>query len=67
MRLLVEGWRNLPHSYGLVNCYQILELLKRDEVTLFFRDAPYFSKRWRPMSGIFQPKDEEILNSLPFS
>lgn len=46
MRLLVEGWRGINHSYALVNQYQLLELLKRPDVTLFHRDLPFPTDRW---------------------
>jgi hypothetical protein len=42
--LLIEGWRGLNHSYGLVNQYQILELLKIDGLRLFHHDLPFFNE-----------------------
>jgi glycosyltransferase involved in cell wall biosynthesis len=44
--LLIEGWRGLNHSYGLVNQYQILELLKIDGLRLFHKDLPFFNEQW---------------------
>ncbi|WP_428488210.1 glycosyltransferase [Rhodopila sp.] len=44
--LLIEGWRGLNHSYGLINQYQILELLKIDGLQLFHQDLPFFNKAW---------------------
>lgn len=41
MRLLVEGWRFLPHSYSIVNMFQLLELLQIQEVDLRHRDLPH--------------------------
>jgi glycosyltransferase involved in cell wall biosynthesis len=44
--LLIEGWRGLSHSYGLVNQFQILELLKISRLRLFHHDLPFFNKTW---------------------
>ncbi|MDW8201309.1 MAG: hypothetical protein RML75_08920 [Cyanobacteriota bacterium SKYGB_h_bin112] len=38
MRLLVEGWRSLPHSYAVINQFQSMELLKHPEITNFHLD-----------------------------
>ena len=36
----------VKHSYGLVNQYQILELLKIDGLRLFHHDLPFFNEQW---------------------
>jgi glycosyltransferase involved in cell wall biosynthesis len=41
MRLVIEGWRDFPHSFTIVNCFQILELLKRPPIELFHVDQPF--------------------------
>jgi glycosyltransferase involved in cell wall biosynthesis len=64
-RIVVEGWRFLSHSFGIVNQYQCLELLNRPDVELYHRDAPYFSKRWRPMKGLFPDAQEARLRAIP--
>ena len=38
--LLVEGWRNIAHSYAIVNQFQCLELLKIPDLGLIHRDVP---------------------------
>jgi glycosyltransferase involved in cell wall biosynthesis len=63
-RLLIEGWRSIPHSYALVNQFQILELLSRQEISIAHRDLP-FSSRWRPTAGLFSAEQEALLASLP--
>jgi len=40
MRLLIEGWRGTNQSHALVNQFQALALLRRNDVTLFHRDCP---------------------------
>jgi len=46
MRLLVEGWRGIAHSYAMVNQYQLLELARRTDVALTTRDLPLFKPEW---------------------
>lgn len=65
LRLLVEGWRQIPHSYSIVNAFQLLELLNREDVELFFTDVPFPTEKWRPMAGLFTPEEEERLQELP--
>ena len=64
-RIVVEGWRFLPHSFGIVNQYQCLELLNRPDIELYHRDAPYFFKSWRPMNGLFPEAQEARLRAIP--
>jgi len=65
LRLLVEGWRFLPHSYAIVNQFLCLEFLRRPEIQLFHRDMPYFYPNWRPMSGVFDAATEEKIRGIP--
>lgn len=52
MRLLVEGWRGIAHSYAMVNQYHLLELAQRPDVALTTRDLPFFRPEW---SGSVNP------------
>ena len=63
--LIVEGWRFLPQSYAVVNSYQCLELLKRQDVALYHRDVPYFDATWRPVPGLLPVEQEAALGSIP--
>ena len=56
MKLLVEGWLGLNHSYSLVNQYQLLELRKSD-VNLFHNHLPN-DRGWN---------DEKNNHGLPLS
>lgn len=62
--ILIEGWRFLPHSYGVLNQWQILELLKRAEVELYMRDAPFAKQHWRPGRGLMAPEQEARIAAL---
>lgn len=64
--ILIEGWRDLSHSYALVNQYQILELLKRQDVALAFRDLPPFNPAWPRGNGVsgFSAEEQLRINAL---
>jgi glycosyltransferase involved in cell wall biosynthesis len=64
--LLVEGWRSIPHSYALVNQYQLLELLRqRDAVRVLHRDLPFHDADWRAQRGILDEADERLIAAIP--
>jgi glycosyltransferase involved in cell wall biosynthesis len=67
--LLVEGWRFLPHSYAIVNQYQLLGLLDAPApagpLEIFHRDVPFVRPHWRPVAGLFPAADEKRLAALP--
>ncbi len=44
MNILIEGWRNINHSYALVNQWQINELIKSSNI--FFKDIPFYNENW---------------------
>lgn len=63
-RLLIEGWRFIHHSYALVAQSHCLCLLDRPEITLRFRDLPYYYDTWRRTRAIFSSFDEERLAAI---
>src|SRR5687768_12593128 len=64
-KLLIEGWRFLPHSYAVVNAFHILELLERDDVEVYHHDVPYYSNEWKPMRGLLRSDAEQAIAALP--
>ena len=56
MNILIEGWRNINHSYALVNQWQINELVKSSNI--FFRDIPFPNKNWNSKKNDSGLKDE---------
>ncbi len=63
-QIIVEGWRNLPHSYALINHFQLLEMLKRPNLEIFHRDVPYFQQDKQPVSGLFDRESEKTLAQI---
>ena len=61
--LIVEGWRFLPHSYSIVNQWQLLALSHRD-IALKVIDAPFFRRSWQAQEGLFDQASEQALRSI---
>lgn len=49
IRILVEGWLYVPHSYAIVNGFQIIHLLKHysDDIILYFDQISYYNVNWK--------------------
>src|SRR6185437_6445205 len=45
MRLIIEGWRFVPDSYGIGDQFLCMELLRRPNVQLFHRDIPFVNPK----------------------
>jgi glycosyltransferase involved in cell wall biosynthesis len=65
--LIVEGWRFLPHSYAVVNQWQLLALKRRGDVEIKFVDVPYYSPKWQRQGGLFGREEEDLLQSIPIA
>lgn len=46
VRLLVDGWRGVSHSFAMVNQHQLLALQRAGGVELHHRDMPFFLPHW---------------------
>lgn len=46
LRLQVEGWRGISHSYALVNQFQLLAWAKEPTIELGHVDMPFFFDTW---------------------
>lgn len=62
--LIVEGWRFLPHSYAVVNQWQLLSLSRLKNIHLKIRDAPLYHPRWRTQTGLFDETAEKTVQSF---
>ncbi|WP_294772285.1 glycosyltransferase family 4 protein [uncultured Rhodoferax sp.] len=65
--LVVEGWRGINHSFALVNQFQLLELIRRQDTGLRHVDAPFHYAHWsRAINGAgFSAADEASLTAIP--
>ena len=64
MNILIEGWRNINHSYALVNQWQINELSKFSNIS--FKDVPFYDKNWSQKKNDSGLRDEikNIINKI---
>ncbi|MEG4172694.1 MULTISPECIES: glycosyltransferase [unclassified Microcoleus] len=65
MRIIVEGWRFLPHSYAIANQFQLLEMLKYPNLELFHKDIPYLDENWQPATGLLDTNAEAAIKNIP--
>lgn len=66
LRLQVEGWRGISHSYALVNQFQLLAWAHNPHIELGHIDVPYFFDTWgknKNPSGLTE-KDQTSIDQL---
>lgn len=63
--LIVEGWRSLPHSYAIVNEWQLLALRQRANFGIKVADVPLYQRRWQTREGLFDSTRQQVLSSIP--
>ena len=69
INVLIEGWINIPHSYCIVNLYQILALNKIPNLQLYLQDVPVYNESWIDKNEIgellLSTGEQNIINNLP--
>ena len=65
MNILIEGWRNINHSYALVNQWQTYELIKSSNIS--FKDVSFSNENWNSQRNDSGLTDEikNIINKIP--
>tara|TARA_B100000242_G_scaffold164107_1_gene117274 strand:+ start:58 stop:1191 length:1134 start_codon:yes stop_codon:yes gene_type:complete len=66
MKICIEGWRNINHSYAMVNQYQLLQLLNYP-IKLKHKDIIFHNENWNKLenSNGFNENINNILGSIP--
>ena len=74
LKLLVRGWTQIPHSYAIVNCFQIIHLylnygpegkIKKNAIDIYIEEAPYFNPSWNNKKKlVYSEKYNNILKNL---
>lgn len=67
IRLLVEGWFNIPHSYALVVCNEVLALQRNygDKLDIYIHEQPYFREHWNDNKKLmYLPKKNKAIEEL---
>jgi glycosyltransferase involved in cell wall biosynthesis len=65
LHISVEGWRALPHSYAIVNQFQLLALLERSDVRVSLVDKPFYKPTWVRVDGMLPADKEALLAAIP--
>ncbi len=65
LKICVEGWRGINHSYSIINQNQLIELSKLP-IDLRFRDVSFPDKNWNNNKNAdgFSKDDKRIINQI---
>ena len=73
LKVLFYGWVNIPHSYAIVNCFQLIHLyknygpngLKGHLLDIYVEEAPYYNPKWNDNKKlVYSDEYNEILKNL---
>ena len=67
IRVLFRGWTQIPHSYAMVNCFQLVHLHKnyKDKLEIYIEEMEYFRKEWNNNKKLVYPDEyNEIINNF---
>jgi glycosyltransferase involved in cell wall biosynthesis len=66
MNILFDGWIHIPHSYAIVNCFQLVHLKQKygDTINMYVREPPYFSEGWKKQPLIYSDEYNNIINNM---
>ncbi len=75
MKILFRGWVEIPHSYAICFCFQLVYLyknygpngkIKKNGIQFFVEEMPYYQQHWYNNKKLVYPKEyNEILKSIP--
>jgi len=65
LRVMVEGWRFLNHSYAVSNRHYLEHLLKDRRLEVFHREMPYFRPEWQAVPAAMFPPSLQAALALP--
>ena len=65
IKLCIEGWRKINHSYAMVNQRQIIELSKLP-ISIKHIDIPYYNKNWNEQNNGngFSKEDNSVIENI---
>jgi glycosyltransferase involved in cell wall biosynthesis len=64
-RVVIEGWRFVPHSYSIVSTYLLSELIAGGEVEVLFTDLPLYNPNWTRYGDLYpEAVEQRVLGTL---
>jgi len=67
IKILFRGWFEIPHSYSLVNCFQIVHLYQKykDNIEFYVTEMPYYREQWNGSRKlVYSEEYNEIIRNL---
>jgi glycosyltransferase involved in cell wall biosynthesis len=66
IKIMVEGWRNISHSYALVNQFQLMHWRKSGTANIIHTDMPFIMQHWSTggNSAGFNENDHELIREI---
>jgi glycosyltransferase involved in cell wall biosynthesis len=74
LKVLFHCWVNIPHSYAMVNCFQLVHLyknygpngkIKKNAIDIYIEEAPYYNPAWNNKKKLVYPDEyNKILQNL---
>lgn len=66
INILFDGWLNVPHSYAIVNCFQLIHLKIKygDRINMFIREPRYCCEFWVKSASVYSVEHTQVLNSI---
>jgi len=66
INILFDGWLNVPHSYAIVNCFQLIHLKLKygDRINMFMREPKYCCEFWVKGASVYSAEHTQVLNSI---
>jgi glycosyltransferase involved in cell wall biosynthesis len=67
VNILFRGWFEIPHSYAMVNCFQIVNLYKKykDKINFYIEEMPYFRQEWNNSRKlVYNSESNEIIKKF---
>jgi glycosyltransferase involved in cell wall biosynthesis len=66
LNILFDGWLNVPHSYAIVNCFQLIHLKLKygDKINMYIREPKYCCEFWVKGASVYSVEHTQVLNSI---
>ncbi len=60
IKILIESWTKIPHSYSIVNCFHLIYLYKNfgEKIEFYLIEKEYYNSEWSKLSDLsFLPNE----------
>ena len=67
LKVLFKGWTQVPHSYAMVNCFQLINIAKyyKDQIDIYVQEMDYYQPHWNKAKKlVYNQRDNAILRGL---